>query len=54
MEYEVVKGHDGREYAKFDSEYDVDQYCLRHGIDPTPHCCNGYMNAILLDDVVTE
>ena len=52
MEYEIVKGYDSREYAKFKDEYSLDDYCVHYGITPVYFCCDGYMNAILLDDVV--
>ena len=52
MEYTITTGNDGREYARFETELDLELYMTDHGIDATVYCCDGYMNAILLDDVV--
>lgn len=54
MEFEIKTGSDGREYAVFPGELELDIYCTENRIDPDYHCVNGYLNAILLDDVVTS
>lgn len=54
MEFTITVGTDGREYARFSDEPSLEAYCLHHNINPTTYCVDGYMNGILLDDVVTE
>ena len=54
MDYKIVTGEDGREYAKFTDEFALDDYCVKHKISPVYYCVDGYMNGILIFDLVIE